>query len=214
MRQSLALFSVVWLVSCDQPPTRELAAAETALTQAREAEADKYAPNRFREAEAALNQAKQRVDAKDYRAALSSANDATDRAKAAAKAAATAKTLAQSGTDLTLAQIQAALDEALAEREAATATGRHEAATATGRHEAASRIPPEVFSDPDRQLEEVKQQMAAVRASLAAGQVLEAQTLAAEAKPRAGALRQAYTDARTRWEAEHPARKGKPARKK
>jgi nucleoid-associated protein YgaU len=59
--------SALFLVSgCADPPTQELAAAESALVSATEAEAPTLAPDSFAAAEAKLTEAKGLVEAGDY----------------------------------------------------------------------------------------------------------------------------------------------------
>jgi len=99
------------LGACQQPPTREIAAAEAQMEQARQAGADRYAPNQWREAQQALEQARTRIQTKDYRGALSSANEAADKARAAARASLPAKGVVRSSTEMTQAEIRSVLEE-------------------------------------------------------------------------------------------------------
>jgi hypothetical protein len=46
MRRILALMLPLALVACDQPPTKEIAAAEAQIEQARQAGAERFVPDR------------------------------------------------------------------------------------------------------------------------------------------------------------------------
>ncbi len=61
------------LMSCAQPPQEELDAAQAALNVAKEAQADIYAPETYRSASAALDDANAKVVEKDYETAKASA---------------------------------------------------------------------------------------------------------------------------------------------
>ena len=51
MRRFFAvLLPLLALSACDQPPTKEIAAAEAQIEQARQAGAERFAPDRWREA--------------------------------------------------------------------------------------------------------------------------------------------------------------------
>src|SRR5258706_15592930 len=99
-RLSLPILAAGFLAACDEPPTREVTAAENALALARQAGADRYAAERYHEAEAAIGEAKHKIQEKDYRGALSSATDAAEKARSAAQQAASAKTLGPSATEV------------------------------------------------------------------------------------------------------------------
>jgi hypothetical protein len=184
------------LCACDQPPTRELGAAEAAVGAARKEGADVYAADRFREAETALSTARQKADQKDYRGALSAAVDAAEKAKAAATAVPSAKVLLKSAAETAQAEAQAALDEVEAvEQEAAKA-----------------KVPDTVFEAQRARLVEVKGALEAVTARLAADDLLGAQHAGAELKAKVGTLAADFRAAFEQWQQEHP--KGrKPVRK-
>src|SRR5512134_3108572 len=110
-QSALPLFLAALLAGCAQPPTRELTAAETALAEAQRAEAEKYASELMEQAKAALVAARQKVEQKDYRGALSSAVDASEKARAAAAAVPSAKMLLKGAAETAQAEAQAALDE-------------------------------------------------------------------------------------------------------
>lgn len=196
----LALLPILTLAACDQPPAKEIAAAEAALGQAQKDGADAFAPEQWKAAGAALAQARQKVDAKDYRGALSSAIDASDKAKNAASAAASAKLLAKSAAEVAQAEIQAALDDATAVKEEA----------------AQAKAPDSVFADLEPKLETVRQGLAAIAGTLEKGDLLAAQKAATDLKAQAAPLAQAYRDALTQWQDAHPKgrKPAKPAARK
>jgi hypothetical protein len=190
-----AILSLLLLAGCDQPPAKEIAAAETALAQARKGGAFAFAPEQWKAAEAALAQARQKVEMKDYRGALSSAIDASDKAKGAATAAASAKLLARSAAEVAQAEAQAALDEVAAVKEEA----------------AKAKVPDSAFGDLEPKLEAARQAMALVTESLDKGDLLGAQKAGADLKALATPLAQASRDALAAWQQAHP--KGKKGAK-
>src|SRR5262249_19833659 len=110
--RSLALLALgLSLTSCDQPPSKEIAAAESSLSRAKEDGAELYAPVGYQEAQKALEAARQKIDEKDYRGALSSATEAADKARMASQQAGAAKTVARGNAEMARAEVQAALDE-------------------------------------------------------------------------------------------------------
>ena len=82
------ILSLVFVVaSCAKPPTQELDAAKTAVAAAKQGEADVYAPETFRSATNALNDANSKIEQKDYEGAKASAIQAkelADRSKSEA----------------------------------------------------------------------------------------------------------------------------------
>ena len=91
----LALSVGIFLIAsgCAQkPPTQEIADAEAAITAARDAEAEDYAPEEFRSAEELLAQAKSEVDDETtYREAKTHAIQAKEKADMAREIALKAK---------------------------------------------------------------------------------------------------------------------------
>jgi hypothetical protein len=188
MRRILALVVPLALAACDQPPTKEIAAAEAQLEQARQAGAERFAPERWRDAEAALGAARSKVQQKDYRGAFSSANDAADKARAAVQAVAAARANAKGAADLAQREIGVFLEE--------VEQVRQEALTA--------KLPEEAFAEVQARVEEVREGVTRVTDTLSRGEVLEAQKTAAELRAQAAALPEAFRAARTKWEEEHP----------
>ncbi len=99
------LVAATAMTACAEPPTREISQAQGALDAARAAGAETYARTEFEAADAALAQAHRAVAERDYRQALSSALDARERARTAARDASAAR--ARAATDVAHA-IQAA----------------------------------------------------------------------------------------------------------
>jgi HEPN domain-containing protein len=182
------------LGACQQPPTREIAAAEAQMEQARQAGADRYAPGQWREAQQALDQARAKVQSGDYRSALSSANEAADKARAAARASAPAKGVVKSSTEMTQAEIRSTLDELASIRQAGIS----------------AQVPDEAFGELDQRTEEARDASQRVAEMLEHGDVMDAQKAAAELKARVAPLPEAYREASARWQAEHP----RPVRRK
>ena len=118
---SVGLVFVVALafVSCAQPPEEELKAAEAALAKAQNAEADVYATEVFRNAKNTLDDARAKVEKKDYEGAKASAIRAKDLAdQAATQAVANKKQMQDEATALVarvgpgLADARSALENA------------------------------------------------------------------------------------------------------
>jgi hypothetical protein len=93
---STIVCAVVLFAACSEPPRKEIDQAQQAIDNARQAGAEQYAPEAFAAATSALQQAREAVDQRDYRLALSRAVDASDRAQEAARAAAENKATARS----------------------------------------------------------------------------------------------------------------------
>jgi hypothetical protein len=106
-RASLAALLLACLAACSAPPDKERGQAEGAIAAARAASADVYAPTDLQAAEAALARYDAAVAQKDYRAALSAALDARDRAYEAVSRASTAKADARGKAE----QLLQALDD-------------------------------------------------------------------------------------------------------
>jgi hypothetical protein len=185
---ALALAAFAGGAACDQPPLKEVAAARHALEKARSEGADRFAPERLKEAEAALATAETGLRDKDYRGALSAASDAAEKARGASQAAAVALTLARSSAEVARTEAAAALDEAVAAREEARR----------------AKVPDDVFAAFAPGQQEIRASLDAVAAALDHGDVLAAQKDAAALKVRAARLLEDVRASRARWEAEHP----------
>lgn len=100
------LFASLTLLACSQPPEKERGQAEGAITAARAASAEVYAPDELRAAEDALEQYDAAVTAGDYRQALNAALDARDRGYAAVTRASTARAEARGRVDSLVTAIE------------------------------------------------------------------------------------------------------------
>jgi hypothetical protein len=196
MRRSLVLITCLALGSCEEPPTKELTAAEKQVELARQAGAGQYAPARLDEAEAAMEDARRKVGEKDYRGALSSASDAADQAKAAAKAAAAAKALTRGAAEMAQAEARVALEEAAQIKADALK----------------DRIPETAFEELEPRARKLGEDLEAAAATLKRGDLLEAQTASASLKTEATALPAAYRGAVEAWQAAHPRGRRAPAK--
>jgi hypothetical protein len=172
--------------ACEQPPSKELAAAEAALAQARADGADAFAPEQFREAQAALADANRKVQAKDYRGGLSSALDASEKSRAASAAAGSARALARSSAELAGSEAQAALDEVAEIRAQATK----------------AKVPDKAFEELLPRVAEAQAAVDAVAKALSDGDVLTAQKLTASLRTSVTLLPGLFREARVQWDAQ------------
>lgn len=113
--------SVLLCAACSEPPQKEIDRAQGALDAARAAGADQYAPEVYTAATAALQQAHEAVEQRDYRVALSRALDANERALEAAKEAANGKARARSEVDGMLTMSTASVQQLRTKLQAAEA---------------------------------------------------------------------------------------------
>ncbi len=181
--------------ACGEPPTREIAAAETQIEEARKEGAERYAAERWREATSALTAARARVEQKDYKGALSAANDAAEKARSAKSAAMAARVVARGAAETSLTELTVLFEEVEAIRQEATA----------------AKVPEEAFAELQPRLEEMRQARERTSATLERGDVLEAQKAAAELKAMAAPLPGLFRQAQQRWVAEHPKGRKKKA---
>jgi hypothetical protein len=107
----VVLCAAVLSTACSAPPQKELTRAAEAIEAARAAGAEQYAAESFTAASTALRQAREAVDQRDYRLALSRAVDANDRAQDAAKEAADAKTAARTDSEAAVNTVNAELPQ-------------------------------------------------------------------------------------------------------
>ena len=188
MRRALAFAAALLLCSCEQPPNKELAAAEKQVELARQAGAEQYAPARLHEAEAAMQDAQRKVAEKDYRGALSAASDAADKAKGAAKAATAAKALTRGAAQMAQTEARIALEEA--------AQVKADALKA--------KVPEAAFEELEPRAQEVSHDLDAAAATLNRGELIEAQKASASVKTEAVALSALYRGAVEAWQTAHP----------
>lgn len=190
MRLSPALVPALALgllaVGCEEPPTKEITAAQQALAQARSDGADTLAREQFREAEAAFADAERKAQAQDYRGALSSALDAAEKSRAASLAAATARTLARNAAELAQDEARIALDEVAEIRAQA----------------AKQKVPDAAFEELMPKLAEGEAATQALAKALAEADLQAAQKAAAEVKVKAMPLPGLFREARLAWDAQ------------
>jgi hypothetical protein len=182
----LALAALV-LSACEKPPVKELAAAEAAVSQARTDDTERYAPERLKDAQAALAEAQRKVQEKDFRGAIAAAADATEKARSAPKVAASAKTVAQTTTQVLQAEVRAALDEVGAIREEA----------------AKARVPDKAFQELEGQREAAERALQTVSDLAGKGELLGAQKAATELRAQVAALPGLFRDALDAWQTSH-----------
>jgi hypothetical protein len=129
-------------VACAEPPTKERHQAEAALADARAAGAETYAPDELQAAEAALQKYDGAVAQRDYRQALSYAQDARDQAYTAAKHATTEKAAALARANQLIADLDALTKAANARLSGAPGAGPRLTSQAAERLRAALRTAP------------------------------------------------------------------------
>jgi hypothetical protein len=192
MNRSLHLLPVLLAAglagACGEPPTREIAAAAAQIEDARKEGAERYAADRWMEANAALEAARARAQQKDYKGALSAANDAAEKARAARTGATVAKTVARGAAETTMTEVAVMLEEIDVLRQQA----------------ADAKVPDEAFADLQPKREEAAQARDRVSATLAGGDLLEAQRAAAELKASVAPLPGLFRQAQETWVTEHP----------
>jgi hypothetical protein len=166
---------------------KEVAAAEQQVERARAAGAERYAPERWSQAQAALALARQRLDGRDYYGALSAANDAAESARVAIEATGPARAAAREAAELAIGEVRILLDRGAGERAAALKAG----------------VPARSLTALDARAQAAAQQLAVAVRHLAAGDLHEVEPALAEMRTEAGILPDAYREARTKWEASH-----------
>lgn len=102
-RSALVIVAILLMPACGEPPLKEYHQAEGAIDAARAADAERYAPADLQAAVDALKQYDLAVGQRDYRLALNYALEASNRARAAAKAAANEKAAARSRVEAAIA---------------------------------------------------------------------------------------------------------------
>jgi HEPN domain-containing protein len=108
----LPFFLICVFVACAQPPTKEIDITTERVARAREAEAHIYANSFLIEAETALAEARQNLDAKRYRPAVEAASVASIRADEAYARAILRKQRMERRARRQLREILALLDQA------------------------------------------------------------------------------------------------------
>jgi hypothetical protein len=156
MFRSLTAACVIALLTlaCAEPPTKERHQAESALAEARAAGAETYAPGELQTAEAALQKYDGAVAQRDYRQALSYAQDARDQAFAAAKHAATEKADALARANQLIAELESLTKLAAARLSGTGAAGPRLTSPASERLRAALRTAPAALQEARSLLEQ------------------------------------------------------------
>jgi hypothetical protein len=173
-------------VGCEQPPTKEITAAQQALAQARSDGAETLASEQFREAATAFADAERKAQAQDYRGALSAALDAAEKSRAASQAAGSARALARSAAELAEGEARIALDE--------VAEIRAQAAKA--------KVPDEAFEAVLPRLAEGQAAVEVLAKALADADLPAAQKAVAEVKDKTMPLPSLFREARIAWDAQ------------
>lgn len=108
MRRLLVVsFAIALSGACAEPPSKEMNQAQGAIDAAKAAGAETYAPKELAAAIEALRQSEEAVAQRDYRLALSHAIDSGEDARAAAKAAVSARARARGDVERQLAETSA-----------------------------------------------------------------------------------------------------------
>jgi hypothetical protein len=188
----VVLIAALAAAACDQPPVKEITAAEQQVEQARTAGAERYAPERWAQAQAALTLARQRLEGRDYHGALSAANDAAESARGAIESIGPAKAAVRKAADDAVAEVRAALDRATAERTAASKAG----------------VPKGSLAALDTRAQRAAQDLALAVRHLGADELEEVEPLLAELRTEVAPLPELYREARTLWERTHRPRRG------
>jgi Domain of unknown function (DUF4398) len=109
-RARIAIVAAALLAACADPPNREMDQAQGAIDAARAAGAEQYAAQELAAAVTALAQARETVAQGDYRSALTYALDSRERAQNAAKQASDDGVSIGSQTERVLTETGALLD--------------------------------------------------------------------------------------------------------
>lgn len=193
----VVLVAALVAAACDQPPAKEIAAAEQQVERARAVGADRYAPERWSQAQAALVLARQRLEGRDYQGALSAANDAAESARVAIEATGPAKSVARKAAEDAVAEVRTILDRATTARIAAVKAG----------------VPARSLADLNARAQRAAEQLSVAVRQLGAGKLEDVEPLLADLRTEVTPLPDLYRSARTQWEAKHPkGRTRSPAR--
>jgi hypothetical protein len=168
-----SLFLVVLLSgACAEPPNKEIDQAQGAVDAARAAGAERYAPAEYGAASQALRQATEAVGAGDYRLALNFALESREQAQNAARVAADTRAELRGSVERSLAELALLVSQTRARVEEASGISRDRQARAsaealldrleTALQEARTSLRAEDYRAAERQLTEVRAQMAEV----------------------------------------------------
>jgi len=182
---------LVSLAACEEPPLKEIDSAEAALNRAKEGGADRFAADRFKEAQAALATAKEKLESKDYRSALSAAADAGEKSNAALQAAEAARTLAKSAAETALVEAEAAFDDVKAVKDEAIQ----------------DRVPDKAFQGLEPSLAEAHEATKSIAQAIEAGEFAQARQAGEDLKVRTADLADRYRRALEEWQQSHGRRR-------
>jgi hypothetical protein len=174
---ALAAWLTALVVSaCSTPPNKEVADANTALSAARNAGAERYAPEPYAAAAEAYRLANEAVLAGDYRLALNHALDSRERAQNAARAAAAVQLRARDTVEGLMVDVATLLASAGARIEEAERAGAARSAVRAAREavalvnddvqKAGAAMAADDYAGAEPLLMGVKAQISAVLASL------------------------------------------------
>ena len=107
---SAVLAALLAAAGCAEPPQKELDQAQAAIEVAVSAGAERFAADDLAGARTALIQARDAVNQRDYKLALSHALDSREKAQAAARAATGARTTLRRDVETTLVDVTSRLD--------------------------------------------------------------------------------------------------------
>ena len=165
MRRVPALLcALVLCAGCSEPPQKEMSEAQGAIDAARAVGAEQYASAEYQAATAALKEAHDAVQQRDYRLALSRAIDASQRAQEAAKRAADGMVRARSEADAAIAAASTAVQQLHNRLKAAEA----------------ARVPRRDIAGPVKAAADADASLQKARASLKTGDYIGARTTAQE----------------------------------
>jgi hypothetical protein len=181
----VVLVAALAAAACDHPPVKEIAAAEQQVERARAAGAERYAPERWKQAEAALALARQRLESRDYQSALSASNDAAESARMAIESIGPAKAVVRKAAEDAVAEVRITLDRATAERTAAVKAG----------------VPKGSLTALDTRAQRAAQDLALSVRQLGADKLDVVEPRLAELRTEVTPLPDAYREARTKWQA-------------
>jgi hypothetical protein len=165
------LCALALCVACSEPPQKEIDRAQGAIDAAKAAGADVYAPESFKAATSALQEAHAAVAQRDYRLALSRAVDANERALDAAKEAADGAARARSEAEAAVPPAEASLQQLRTRLRAAEG----------------SRLPTAQLAPARRMAAEAQKALQDARRAIAAGEYLAASAALKDVPARIGA---------------------------
>src|SRR5258708_3563111 len=166
----LLLFILILIpaAGCSEPPRKEIDQAQTAVDLAGTAGADKFAAEEYAAAVAGLQKARDAVEQRDYRQALSYAIDARQRAQDAIRQAADAKAKAQRATDSLVTDVTARANQLRTRLKGAEA----------------ARVPAKELRAPRAAMAEAQQGLQEARAEIGAGNYQKAEEILTALRPK------------------------------